>query len=68
MMHISLQVCLLSLKSSAGHDDGNDETEEADSFSEDEDQDHSYKEFGLDCVHSNANITDDTNGKTGGLK
>ena len=55
---------MITMISSAGHNDGDDEAEEADSFSEDEDQDHSYEQLGLDCVHSNTNITDYTDGET----
>ena len=67
-MQISLY-SLIALKSSAaGHDNGDNETEEANSFSEDENKDHSYEELGLNCVHSNTNISDHTNGETRSLR
>ena len=49
------------------HDDGDDQTEETDSFSEDQDQDHSYEELGLDSVHADTHISDDSDGETRGL-
>lgn len=55
------------LFSAGWHDDGDDQTEEADSFSEDEDQDHSYEELRLDGVHADSNVSYNTDGETWGL-
>ena len=45
----------------AGHDNGDDESEQTDGLSEDKNEDHSHEEFGLDCVHAHAHVTNYTN-------
>ena len=50
------------------HDDGDDQPEEADSFSEDKNQDHSHEELGLDSVHADSHVSNNTDGETWGLK
>ncbi len=52
---------------SRGEDDGDDQTEEADSLGENEDQNHADEELGLDGVHAYTNVSDHTNGKARGL-
>ena len=53
--------------SSRGEDDGHDETEQADSLGEDENQNHANEELGLDCVHAHADVSHYTDGEAGGL-
>ena len=53
--------------SRAGHDDGDNQSEEADGFGEDENQDHADEELWLDCVHSHANISHYTDSETRSL-
>lgn len=50
------------------HDDGDNQTEETDGFSENENQDHAHKELGLDSIHADSNISYDTDCETWGLK
>ena len=57
----------LSCSSARRHDDGDDQTKQTNGFSEDEDQDHSYEELGLDCVHADSHVSYDSNGETWGL-
>ena len=57
---ISLRLC----SRAGGHDDGDDQTEETDSFSEDQNQDHSNEELGLDSVHAYSHISNYTDRET----
>ncbi len=54
--------------SSSRQNDGDDKAKEADSLSEDEDEDHADEELGLNGVHADADVSHDTDGKTGSLK
>ena len=58
---------MFPLWSRAGHDDGDNQSEEADGLGEDENQDHADEELWLDCIHSDANISHDTDSETRSL-
>ena len=59
---------MIPMWSRAGHDDGDNQSEEANGLGEDEYQDHADKELWLDCIHSHADISHNTDSETRSLQ
>ena len=56
------------LTSSLGEDNGDNESIQTESLSEDQDKDHTNEDLALLGICSDSCVSDDTNSKTSGLK